>query len=126
MRGSRDDLPTTFQAGAAYTRETEWGDMNVLFEANPGGSDATELLKAFPDGRCPCPHWGYVLKGRIRVKYADHDEILNPGDAYYMAPGHIPITEEDSEIVEFSPRVEYQQRLAVLAPKYKEMERSSG
>lgn len=112
----------TFQSGAAYTRETEWGDMNVLFEAMPGGTDSTDLLSAFPDGRCPCPHWGYMLKGRIRVKYADHDEILQAGDAYYMAAGHIPVIEEDSEIVEFSAKADYRKRMAVLAPKYAAMQ----
>src|SRR6476646_8597462 len=27
--------------------------------------DTTPLLKGLPDDRCQCPHWGYVIKGRI-------------------------------------------------------------
>ena len=33
----------------------------------PAGTDFGPLLKGLPNDRCPCPHWGYVLKGRLRV-----------------------------------------------------------
>jgi hypothetical protein len=51
------------------------------------------LFKGLPDDRCQCPHWGYVLKGRMRIRYPDHDEIIEAGDAYYMVPGHLPFIE---------------------------------
>jgi len=44
-----------------------------------------------------------ILKGRKLVKYLDHEEVLNAGDAYYMPPGHSTITDSGSEWVEFSP-----------------------
>jgi hypothetical protein len=56
-----------------------------------------------------------VLKGRLRVRYKDHEETLQAGDAYYMAPGHLPIFDEDTELVEFSPRGLYQQTMEVAA-----------
>jgi hypothetical protein len=40
---------------------------------------------------------------------------VNAGDAYYMPPGHVPIFDEDSEVVEFSPKGEYQAMLEVVA-----------
>ena len=65
--------------------------------------DATPLLKGLPGDRCHCPHWGYVLKGRITYRFADHDEVVEAGDAYYLPPGHIPIVEAGTELVQFSP-----------------------
>jgi len=38
------------------------------------------------------------------VKYADHEEVITTGKAYYLAPGHLPVMEEDCEMVEFSPK----------------------
>lgn len=78
--------------------------MNVAYEALPGGMDTAPLFKGLPDGRCQCPHWGYVIKGRFRVSYADHEEVINAGELYYLAPGHLPYVEEDTEVVEFSPQ----------------------
>ena len=50
--------------------------------------DLAPVLKGLPDDRCQCPHWGYVLKGRMVVTYGDREEIVNAGDAYYLPPGH--------------------------------------
>jgi hypothetical protein len=113
MRGSKQDLPTAFDADGVRSQQVEWGDMNVALEHFPAGLDTAPLFKGLPDDRCQCPHWGYVLKGRIRIRYADHEEILNAGDVYYMAPGHLPRFEEDSEVVEFSPKGEYQKTMEV-------------
>ena len=52
--------------------------------------DATPLMKGLPGDRCPCPHWGYVLKGRITYRFDDHDEIVEAGDAFYVPPGPHP------------------------------------
>ena len=68
--------------------------------------DATPLMKGLPDDRCPCPHWGYVLKGRLTFRFADHDEVVEAGDAFYLPPGHIPTAEAGSEYVQFSPSAE--------------------
>ena len=71
--------------------------------------DATPLMKGLPDDRCHCPHWGYVTKGRLTFRFADHEEVFEPGDAFYLPPGHIPIAEAGSEYVQFSPVKELQQ-----------------
>ena len=69
--------------------------------------DATPVFRGLPDDRCQSPHWGYVFSGRITLKYADHDEVYEAGDAYYAPPGHIPIVTAGTEVVEFSPTAEY-------------------
>jgi hypothetical protein len=65
--------------------------------------DSAPMFTELPDGRCQCPHWGYVFAGRMTVRYADHDEVIQAGDAYYMPPGHVPVMEEGCEFLMFSP-----------------------
>jgi hypothetical protein len=69
--------------------------------------DATPLLKGLPEDRCQCPHWGYVIKGRMTMRFGDREEVYEAGDAWYAPPGHAPIKHEpDTEIVQFSPTEE--------------------
>ncbi|MEA2642481.1 MAG: hypothetical protein QOF51_3875 [Chloroflexota bacterium] len=115
MRGSRSDVPVTVEAGGVEIREIEWGEMNVALESFPAGVDTAPLFKGLPDDRCQCPHWGFVVRGHIRVRYQDHEEHLRAGDVYYLQPGHTTYFEEPTEIVEFSPRGEYQKTVEVAA-----------
>ena len=103
MHSNREGIPMLFQAGSYYSRQIEWGSMDAGFWGFPAGFDSTLLFQGLPNG-CECPHWGYLLKGRMRVKYADHEEVITAGEAYYLAPGHLPVMEEDCEMVEFSPK----------------------
>jgi hypothetical protein len=105
MHGKREDIPVVSQLGPFYAREIEWGEMNGDFWGFPAGFDSVPLFKELPNG-CECPHWGYLLKGRMRVTYADHEEVVTAGEAYYLAPGHNVVMEEDCEMVEFSPKEE--------------------
>lgn len=56
--------------------------------------DATPLFKGLPDDRCPCPHWGYVFKGRLTFQCGDREEIFEAGDAFYLEGGHVPTSPE--------------------------------
>ena len=113
MRASKRDLPVAFEGGGVVSRLAEWGEMNVALETLPGGTDTAPLFKGLPDDRCQCPHWGYVLKGRMRIRYPDREEVIEAGDAYYMEPGHLPLFEEATEVIEFSPKGEYQKTMKV-------------
>src|SRR3989442_881937 len=68
--------------------------------------DATPMLKGLPDDRCQCPHWGYVLKGKLTFRSADGEEVFEAGDAFYVPPGHTQLAEADTEFVQFSPTEE--------------------
>jgi hypothetical protein len=114
MRQALDELPITFEDGGVRLRQIEWGDMNVAFEQIPAGVDLTPLCKGLPDDRCQCPHWGYLIEGRIRVKYAGHEETIAAGDVYHLPPGHVTVFEADSKYVELSPRGAYQQTVEVV------------
>jgi len=75
----------------------------VNFVAFRQDIDGTPLLEGLPGDRCQCPHWGYVLKGRLTYRFADHEEVFEAGDAFYLPPGHIPIVTAGTEYVQFSP-----------------------
>lgn len=122
MRGAKSDLPVTVDAGGVLIREAEWGEMNVALETFPAGTETAPLFKGLPDDRCQCPHWGYVLKGRVRIIYKDREEVLSAGDAFYLAPGHTTVFEEDTELVEFSPKGEYHKTLEVAARNFAAMQ----
>src|SRR5918911_2269969 len=111
MRASRDELAELL--GPAI-RGHDWGDFRATVVSMPGGTDARPLFKGLPDDRCPAPHWGYVIKGQIRILYADREEVLRAGDLYYVPAGHTAVVEEDFESVEFSPPAAMEQVLDVI------------
>ena len=76
--------------------------------------DHAPLLKGLPDDRCQCPHWGYVFKGRITVRYDDHEEVCVAGDAFYMSPGHAPAAEAGTELLMISPTPEFNELQAAM------------
>ncbi len=115
MRATRDELPVLFGSDPATIRGADWGDLRAMVISLPAGTDLAPLLQGLPGDLCPCPHWGYVLKGRIRVRYAEGEETLQVGDLFYLPPGHTPLVEEDVEFVEFSRPAEFQPVLDHLA-----------
>lgn len=90
------------------------GGYTVAFETYTEDSDAAELFKGLPDDRCQCPHWGYVVKGKVAFKTADGEETFEAGDAYYVGPGHTPVIYAGTDVVEFSPTNELQQTIEVV------------
>jgi quercetin dioxygenase-like cupin family protein len=89
--------------GVVEDRHEDVHGYTVSFTSFRQDIDATPLMKGLPGDRCSCPHWGYVLKGRVTYRFADHDEVVEAGDAFYLPPGHIPIVEAGTEFVQFSP-----------------------
>jgi hypothetical protein len=116
MHHPMKELPVVEDYGDGFrSRLVEWGGMIVSYETFPKGVDATPLFKGLPDNKCQSQHWGYLLRGRVRIKRNDGEFVLNAGDVYYLQPGHVPVFEEDTEILEFSPMKEYQQTIDAVA-----------
>jgi hypothetical protein len=81
-----------------------WGDMTIAVNEIPAGTDMAPLLQGLKNNSCQVPHWGYILKGVLRLQYDDGSEvILKEGDAFYMPPGHKGNVIEDLKIIDFSP-----------------------
>ena len=91
------------------------GGYTVAFETYTEDTDAAEMFRGLPDDRCQCPHWGYVMKGKVAFKTANGEETFEAGDAYYVGPGHTPVLYAGTEVVEFSPTKELQQTVEVVA-----------
>jgi hypothetical protein len=92
--------------GPVEDRHGEFEDYTVNFVTFKVDLDHTPVLKGLPEDRCQCPHWGYVFKGKMTVRTANGDEVFEAGDAFYMPPGHNPIAEASTEILQFSPTEE--------------------
>lgn len=90
------------------------GGYTIGFEEYTADMDPAELFRGLPDDRCQCPHWGYVVRGKIVFRYADRDETFTAGQGYYAPPGHTPIVFADSELVEFSPTDALAETFAVV------------
>jgi hypothetical protein len=107
MRAREHEIPIELQLGDILTRGEDWGGQLVRHLRLPAGTDFTPLLKGLPGDACPCPHWGYVLAGSIRLRFADGTEEVNrAGDVYYWPAGHTGWTDEGVTFIEFSPAVE--------------------
>ena len=106
-RASLPEFKTKLISDVAIWRQDEWGDMRVGYESYLADFDDAELLQGLPGHRCPCPHWGYLLAGRMTVRYPDHDELVRAGDVYYMAPGHSMAVDAGTVLIEFSPKDEF-------------------
>ncbi len=88
--------------------------MIALLYTIPAGTDMRPLMAGMPDDLCQCPHWGYVLKGRIRIRHKDHEQIVTAGEIFYVEPGHVPFFEEDTQMIEFSPKEPWVEMTAML------------
>ncbi len=102
-----DEAQVAFAAEGVEVRTQELGgDMSVLYMRASKGTDLGPVLKGLPDDLCQCQHWGYVIKGRIRLRTKQGEETYDAGQVFYWAPGHAPEALEDSEFFDFSPTKE--------------------
>jgi len=100
---SKDTTAKTTDFGVAEDRSSELDGYTINFVSIREGHDLAPMLKSLPGGNCSCPHWGYLFTGRMIVRYDDHEEVIEAGDAFYMSPGHAPEAEAGTEFVQFSP-----------------------
>jgi len=115
MRFKKEEIPKEVDTKDFVMHETVMGAMNVGYEIYKREVDASAFFKGLPDNRCQAEHWGYVLKGRFKVDYGDHEETFSQGDVYYLKPGHIPHVFPETELLEFSPKAEYDKTMKVVA-----------
>ena len=122
MYSSIHDLPVAFEAPGVTIRLADWDGMTVEVGDVRQGGDAAPLFKGLPDDRCQCPHWGYVIKGKLQLNFADREEIYNAGDLYYAPPGHIPVAHAGCQYLDFSPTDQMHKTMQVLERNLKAMQ----
>lgn len=104
-------MPSMSRTNATHVEEneagTEWseelGGYKVSFVQVAVDADLTPLLAGLPGDRCPCPHWGNVLEGRIWFRFGDRTEEYAAGDAFYTPAGHLSGADAGAQFVIFSP-----------------------
>ncbi|WP_448322140.1 hypothetical protein [Streptomyces sp. CO7] len=105
---TRTETPVVIEGGGVELRLQELGgDMSAAFVRFPKGTDMAPAFTGLPGDLCQCPHWGYLLKGRLKMRTAEGEEIYEAGQAFYWPPGHAPEALEDCEYVDFSPTREF-------------------
>jgi hypothetical protein len=109
MQGiARQDVPIVIEGDGIEVRLQEiGGGMSTSFITLPQGADLGPALVGLPGDTCQCPHWGYLLKGKLQMRTPQGDRFFQAGEAVYWAPGHVPVALEDVEYVDFSPTVEF-------------------
>lgn len=106
---TRDDVPVALAGDGVEVRTKPMGGgMSVGYISLQEGTDMGPAFKGLDGDACQCPHWGFLLKGRLRMLTAEGEEYYEAGQAYYWAPGHVPVALEDCELVEFSPTEDFQ------------------
>jgi hypothetical protein len=123
MKTSKAQAPESLEVEGYEGHFDEVEGYTVGFETYTADADLAPFFAGLPDDRCQCPHWGYVLKGRLTFRYADGSEdTMEAGEAYYAPPGHTPVLYAGTEVVEFSPTADLQATLDVVNKNMESMQ----
>ena len=119
---SKDSATGGGEFGPVTDRSEQIDGYTVNFTSFAADIDGAPLMKGLPDDRCQCPHWGYVVSGRMTFRYADGEEVFEAGDAFYTSPGHVPVVEAGTELVQFSPSEELKKTEEAMAKNMQAMQ----
>ncbi|HET7711473.1 MAG TPA: cupin domain-containing protein, partial [Thermoanaerobaculia bacterium] len=111
MRMAKDDVKPILEIPGATARlqggfgdATGYGKMSGEYFSLGAGVDTSPLFEGLEGNLCQCPHWGYVLRGKITTTdAAGKQETVTANDLFYWPPGHNVKVEEDADIIMFSP-----------------------
>lgn len=115
MRIAKNDVDVRMEIpGAVIRQRRDFGDATGLGKISgecftlAAGVDTTPLFQGLDGNACQCPHWGYVIRGRLTTTDAEGaSETVGAADLFYWPPGHNVRVDEDAEIVMFSPQHEH-------------------
>ena len=115
MRVAKDDVDVRMEIpGAVIRQRTGFGDVSGFDKISgeyftlSAGVDTTPLFQGLEGNLCQCPHWGFVLRGRLTTTDADGEqETVSANDLFYWPAGHNVKVDADAEIVMFSPQREH-------------------
>jgi hypothetical protein len=113
--------------GEYRSRKAAFGPITASFESIPAGFPpyGPELYEGLPQRACQVAHMGYVFRGQMKFAHVDGTEqVVGPGEAYYVPPGHQWDVLEDAEIVEFSPTDELARHMENVAGNLERLERA--
>ena len=117
MHLAKDKVDVKMQIPGAVLRQqldfgdaTGFGKISGEYFSLAAGVDTTPLFQGLHGNACHCPHWGFVLRGRITTTdQGGATETVQANDLFYWPPGHNVKVDADAEIVMFSPQHEHTQ-----------------
>lgn len=127
MRISKDKVEVKMEIpGAVIRQQPDFGDATGFgkicgeYFSLSSGVDTTPLFQGLEGNMCQCPHWGFVLRGRVTTTDANGmQETVTTNDLFYWPPGHNVKVEEDADIVMFSPQLEHSHVINHMIEKVK-------
>lgn len=91
------------RVGEMESQVQEMGAVVCARHLIPAGFDSTPYYRGLPDDMCPCEHWCYLARGRLRYRFADGDVLeVDAGDAFHIRASHLADVLEDAELIEFT------------------------
>jgi len=112
--------------GAVIRQRTGFGDVSGFdaisaeYFTLSAGVDTTPLFQGLEGDLCQCPHWGFVLGGKLTTIDANGvQETVEADDLFYWPPGHNVKVDADAEIVMFSPQREHSHVIEHMIEKVK-------
>jgi len=115
MRVAKDSIEVKLEIPGAVIRQRKgfgeapgFGTLSGEYFTLAAGVDTTPLFRGLEGDLCQCPHWGFVLSGRLTTTDAQGaQETVTDNDLFYWPPGHNVRVDADAEIVMFSPQHEH-------------------
>jgi hypothetical protein len=115
MRIAKDDVDVRMEIPGATIRQRKnfgtvrgFDKLSGEYFSLAAGVDTTPLFAGLAGNQCQCPHWGFVLRGRLTTTdAAGQTETVAANDLFYWPPGHNVRVDDDAEIVMFSPQKEH-------------------
>ncbi len=105
----------------SFHNQAGLGGMAVGYWEAPAGTDFGPLLTGLPHDMCTSPHWGYLIEGAVRIKYADgKEDVVKAGEVFYWPAPHTGIVEKNAKFIDFSPEPEFAQVMDHIAKKFAE------
>jgi len=112
--------------GPVLASEQEFDGHTINFVTFKTEMDHAPLFKGLPGDSCQCPHWGYVIGGRLAFRYGDQEEVYEAGDAFYAPAGHVPVAAAGTEYVQFSPAEELRETSEAIQRNMEQMQGQEG
>jgi hypothetical protein len=127
MRVAKENVDVRMEIpGAVIRQRMDFGDVSGFSKISgecftlAAGVDTTPLFQGLEGNLCQCPHWGFVLRGRLTTTDAKGArETVDMNDLFYWPPGHNVKVDEDAEIVMFSPQHEHSHVINHMIEKVK-------
>jgi len=102
---STDNTQNSHDYGPVFERTSVLDGYAINFVTFREDSDITDILASLSEGKCMCPHWGYLFSGQLGVVYdTGQHETIEAGHAFYTPAGHTTFkAAAGTEMLMFSP-----------------------